>query len=197
MLKWLHPGCRGNVFECYFQPISGCVVTAEEIERAKQLNHTSTNGDFFDAYPLRDERVLLLHGLPVSDPCGLCMDQVRRRSSSIHADSELIRIAVHTVADEWPLLRRALCDGCEVSGGTVMHCITQYIIYCSYSATCGSKPIPPEEAVHASEDSEPGHHYRAFMVGRSSNPVPLGEYVCVCMILCNRSRVGRFGSASS
>eukprot|EP01036_Dinobryon_divergens_P027108 gene27108-35827_t len=129
MLKWLHPGCRGNVFECYFQPISGCVVTAEEIERAKQLNHTSTNGDFFDAYPLRDERVLLLHGLPVSDPCGLCMDQ-------------------------WPM-NGHFFDGLFVMGV--------------------SKPIPPEEAVHASEDSEPGHHYRAFM--ESSRQVWIGQFL--------------------
>jgi hypothetical protein len=117
VLKWLHPGCRGNVFECYFQPISGCVVTAEEIQRAKQLNHTSTNGDFFDTYPLRNERVLLLHGLPLSDPCGLCMDQVRRCPSSIRADQEFIRNAAATVADERSLLRRALRDGCEVRGG--------------------------------------------------------------------------------
>ena len=76
VLKWLHPGCRGNVFECYFQPISGCVIAAEDILRARQLNHTSVTGDYFDVYPLRNERILILHGLPVSGPCGLCMDQV-------------------------------------------------------------------------------------------------------------------------
>jgi len=76
MLKWLHPGCRGNVFECYFQPISGCVVTPEEILLAEKQNHSSSTGEFFDVYPLRNERVLILHGLPVSGPCSLCLTQV-------------------------------------------------------------------------------------------------------------------------
>ena len=84
MLKWLHPGCRGNVFECYFQPISGCVVTPEEVLLAKQQNLTSSSGEFFDVYPLRNERILILHGLPLAPPCGLCLNQVCGCTSSIH-----------------------------------------------------------------------------------------------------------------
>jgi hypothetical protein len=100
MLKWLHPGCRGNVFECYFQPISGCVVTAEEILRAEQQNHTSTTGEFFDVYPLRNERVLMLHGLPVSGPCRLCMDKVYGCTSSIHTADKSLTWRPPAVDDE-------------------------------------------------------------------------------------------------
>ena len=67
-LKWGHPGCQGSMFECYFQPVSGCILSTEEIAAA----HYSTDGFEFHNFPLREERVLLLRGMPMEGPCVLC-----------------------------------------------------------------------------------------------------------------------------
>jgi hypothetical protein len=74
-LKWRHPGCAANALECYFEPLSGCSLGLDEMKRAVALNLTSTDGAFFDRWPLREERVLLLRGLPSAGPCSLCNDR--------------------------------------------------------------------------------------------------------------------------
>lgn len=66
--KWVHPGCQGSFVECYFQPLSSCVLSAEEIRAAR----SSHDGFEFDAYPQREERVLVLKGMPLEGKCKLC-----------------------------------------------------------------------------------------------------------------------------
>lgn len=66
--KWVHPGCRGSFAECYFQPLSSCTLAAEDI-RAARVSH---DGFEFDAYPQREERVLVLKGMPLDGKCTLC-----------------------------------------------------------------------------------------------------------------------------
>lgn len=66
--KWMHPGCRGSFAECYFQPLSSCPLAAEDIRTAR----VSQDGFEFDAYPQREERVLVLKGMPLEGKCTLC-----------------------------------------------------------------------------------------------------------------------------
>ena len=72
LLKWLHPGCVSegrSVFECYFEPVSGCTLTAEEISAAPA---PSRDGFGFHSYPLRQERILVLRGMPWEGDCSVC-----------------------------------------------------------------------------------------------------------------------------
>lgn len=74
--KWIHPGCQGNFLECYFQPISGCQLSAAEIAAAP----VTKDGYQYDRYPLRDERVLVLKGMPLEGDCTLCYSEWKENS---------------------------------------------------------------------------------------------------------------------
>ena len=50
-------------------------MTSKEIRNAVARNLTSKNGNYFEMYPLRTERILILHGLPEGPPCGICTDE--------------------------------------------------------------------------------------------------------------------------
>jgi hypothetical protein len=71
LLKWRHPGCFGNTFECYFEPISSCKLPYHEV--ANLTRYASNAG--FDEFPLRNERILFLKGLPSHGPCALCFSE--------------------------------------------------------------------------------------------------------------------------
>ncbi len=72
MTKWRHPGCVGNTFECYFEPIHGCAnaLTRQEIESAPR----SDTGQYFDVYPYTEAKVLSLHGHYIHGKCRYCYD---------------------------------------------------------------------------------------------------------------------------
>ena len=64
--RWKHPACsnESSTIECYFERISSCTLSDEEILSAP----TSSNGYGINAYPLRNARVLRLIGLPAEGP---------------------------------------------------------------------------------------------------------------------------------
>lgn len=84
--KWRLPGCSGALLDCYFHPLSSnrppassapssealgyhqCRPTAEELVNAEE----SVDGLGFADFPLRDERVLILRGMPQVGPCAMC-----------------------------------------------------------------------------------------------------------------------------
>jgi len=74
ILKWQHSGCRNgvgsSVWECYFEDISGCYdsVSPEEVQAA----HSSEDGFEFNYFPLSQQRVLVLKGLPSQGECTVC-----------------------------------------------------------------------------------------------------------------------------
>lgn len=74
--KWIHSGCQGNFLECYFQPIGGCQLSAAEIAAAP----LTKDGYQYDRYPLRDERVLVLKGMPLEGECTLCYSEWKESS---------------------------------------------------------------------------------------------------------------------
>jgi hypothetical protein len=76
LTKWIHPGCQGSFVECYFEPLSGCHLTEDDINRA----FVSKDGDRFELFPLRDERVLVLTGMPLVGSCSLCHSEWRVES---------------------------------------------------------------------------------------------------------------------
>jgi hypothetical protein len=76
LTKWIHPGCQGSFAECYFEPLSGCHLTEDEIISA----FVSKDGDRFEMFPLRDERVLVLKGMPLVGSCSLCHSEWRVES---------------------------------------------------------------------------------------------------------------------
>jgi hypothetical protein len=76
LTKWIHPGCQGSFAECYFEPLSGCHLNEEEINSA----FVSKDGDRFELFPLRDERVLVLKGMPLVGSCSLCHSEWRVES---------------------------------------------------------------------------------------------------------------------
>ena len=70
-LKWMQPGCQGSFAECFFESVSGCVLSEEEIAAAP----VSSDGDMFNTFPLREERVLVLKGMPLVGECTLCHNE--------------------------------------------------------------------------------------------------------------------------
>lgn len=68
MLKWRHPGCRGNMFECYFEKIHGCDLEIEEMAAAPSVN----SGKHLDVYPLVQSRIVRMKGLPLFGKCKFC-----------------------------------------------------------------------------------------------------------------------------
>ena len=54
--------------DCYFQDISGCYLTTEEIQRAPE----GASGLGFNVYPLKNERILKMTGLPTVGKCSIC-----------------------------------------------------------------------------------------------------------------------------
>jgi hypothetical protein len=76
LTKWIHPGCQGSFVECYFEPLSGCHLTEDDINSA----FVSRDGDRFELFPLRDERVLVLKGMPMVGSCSLCHSEWRVES---------------------------------------------------------------------------------------------------------------------
>jgi hypothetical protein len=73
ILKWSPAGCAQNVFECYFEPLSNCDISAQDIEKA--LVFENSNGKFdLSHYPYRREKFILYRGLPLDGPCALCYE---------------------------------------------------------------------------------------------------------------------------
>lgn len=85
LLKWRMPGCAGSLIDCYFEPLSSastmdqqdyaslqqCRPSQAELKAAVK----SPDGRGFDSYPLRDQRVLVLHGEPLYGDCALQEEQ--------------------------------------------------------------------------------------------------------------------------
>ena len=69
--KWLHPGCNGDVMSCYFNPITNCILTEEEIATAPLV----PSGLALDTYPWTPIRVVKFNGLPADGKCSLCGDR--------------------------------------------------------------------------------------------------------------------------
>lgn len=73
LTKWGHPGCEGDVWGCYFLPITNCDIPYEILSKVPKYFNT----DNFELSPLRDERVLvLIDFLPWmnSGKCSVCYD---------------------------------------------------------------------------------------------------------------------------
>lgn len=69
LLKWRHPGCTGSVWECYFEPITHCDLSADVLAH-QPVYDTDRN---FDIYPLKDQRILILKEvLPSLERCAIC-----------------------------------------------------------------------------------------------------------------------------
>lgn len=77
MQKWRHPGCQAATFECYFEDISDCTVTEADLMSAPR----SYDGEGFDEFPLRNERVLILRGIAMKGECQTCYSTWRRDST--------------------------------------------------------------------------------------------------------------------
>ena len=69
-MKWRHPGCQGNTFECYFERVTGCDIDFKSIN----VSRFSQTGEGFDLYPLKHEKLLYLKGFPTGGKCTLCND---------------------------------------------------------------------------------------------------------------------------
>jgi hypothetical protein len=79
ILKWLPAGCQHNVFECYFQPITHCSVSEEDISNAPVVH--ATGGLDLSAYPWKRYRHIVYKGLPLDGPCRLCYSRWPKESS--------------------------------------------------------------------------------------------------------------------
>ena len=64
--RWKVEGCGNetSTLECYFEPLTSCRLSPEEIINAP----VSKSGYGIDVYPLRDTRVVRLAGLPAQGP---------------------------------------------------------------------------------------------------------------------------------
>jgi hypothetical protein len=71
LTKWRHPGCTGSTFECYFKPVSGCVLTEQDIVNAITIK----NGLYADELPYINQKVLRLDRYPTTTGiCRICGD---------------------------------------------------------------------------------------------------------------------------
>jgi hypothetical protein len=77
--KWLPAGCHHNVFECYFQPVTRCAVSEEDIKNAPIVYATGSLD--LSAYPWKKYRHLVYKGLPLDGPCRLCYSRWPKESS--------------------------------------------------------------------------------------------------------------------
>ena len=67
----LSPGCQGNTFACYFEPLSDCFLTKEIIANA----WTTDGSDRMDAPPLSQIKYLHLLRFPIKEGiCKMCGD---------------------------------------------------------------------------------------------------------------------------
>ena len=67
--RWRHAGCVGGLLDCYFLPVTGCVLSRDEIDGAPWPEQTDLS-----VAPWRDHRVLGMKGLPMQGHCTLCGD---------------------------------------------------------------------------------------------------------------------------
>lgn len=68
--RWKYPGCRGSFLECYFLPMTQCVLTEAEITKADTLHE----GDGIDTFPWKHHRVVKMTGFPRHGKCTMCGD---------------------------------------------------------------------------------------------------------------------------
>ena len=71
--RWRHAGCVGGLLDCYFLPVTGCVLSRDEIDGAPWPEQT-------DKRPPGDHRVLGMKGLPMQGHCTLCATPGRATS---------------------------------------------------------------------------------------------------------------------
>lgn len=69
--RWRFPGCGGSLLECFFLPLTQCVLPLDVIRSAKVVR----SGLGLDLYPMQNERVVRMTGLPSSGRCTLCGDR--------------------------------------------------------------------------------------------------------------------------
>lgn len=89
MMKWSFSGCNYHPILCYFEEIHGCNqnLSKDDLLNARKFLyytcHTSLrsfiaavseHGRLIDEYPLKDDRIVRLKGLPSYGPCSLCGD---------------------------------------------------------------------------------------------------------------------------
>lgn len=71
--RWMHPGCRGSFFECYFEPLTECSLTNEEIDNAMQP-YVGEN-PALESYPLKYHRIIRITGVVSGGICNVCGSQ--------------------------------------------------------------------------------------------------------------------------
>lgn len=68
--RWKYPGCRGSFLECYFLPMTQCVLSEAEIRDADTLHE----GNGIDTFPWKHHRVVKMTGFPRHGKCTMCGD---------------------------------------------------------------------------------------------------------------------------
>lgn len=67
--RWLHPGCRNSILECYFERITNCTLPYDEYTSEVM---DAEQGNMMHLHPFRDKRILYTRHLPTKGPCSVC-----------------------------------------------------------------------------------------------------------------------------
>lgn len=66
--RWRHPGCLGSMIECYFEPVTECVLSDSELNNSPVVRR----GSLLDKAPYKYERILRIHKPTTEGVCSLC-----------------------------------------------------------------------------------------------------------------------------